>query len=357
MVPTSIALAHSAVKFITTPLNSQQYAYASSKSPALTKGGGCVGTTQTDPLGATFDEIYNNTFYYVIWNDQFYKDPDINGCGTSCSSPWGHSKGMLAWNDAGEGLVLQVTTPSWPAAGSSVSPRYSDGNTLGCINDNNIKISQHFFALKLTHSDVIKVLESLQNASVVTDVSNPQIVRNGGPSDVQTLVNKLGVKSKSKTMTKETLSSGVDVISKPSGLNVPPWQLVSAVLGKIPLRVATWWASPQIPSTTATTKVACWNSGLRKPARVQIAISGQWDGTVIGLKGGPSPDANHAKIGVSLSKKNPVAIFGDLNQQGSLSGPNCGSSQNGRGGLFYVVTDSKLFDGVTQLIKGATARP
>src|SRR5947199_2640123 len=38
-------------------------------------------------------------------------------CG-SCSSPWGHSKGVLAWNDAGEGFVMQVSTPSWPASGS-----------------------------------------------------------------------------------------------------------------------------------------------------------------------------------------------------------------------------------------------
>ena len=30
------------------------------------------------------------------------------------------------------------------------------------------------------------------------------------------------------------------------------------------------------------------------------------------------------------------AIFGDLNQQGSLSGPHCDSSQDGRGGIAYI---------------------
>jgi hypothetical protein len=43
-----------------------------------------------------------------------------------------------------------------------------------------------------------------------------------------------------------------------------------------------------------------------------------------------------------------------MNQQGALSG-NCASSQNGRGGLFYVVDNEKLHDAVVDLIKGDTA--
>jgi hypothetical protein len=71
----------------------------------------------------------------------------------------------------------------------------------------------------------------------------------------------------------------------------------------------------------------------------------------------PDPDGNHAKIGVSLgnTSNHSYAIFGDMNQQGSLSGPNCKSSQNGRGGLFYVVDDSQLFSSVRDLITGGTA--
>lgn len=333
----------------------QQFVFASSDSQTLQKGGGCVGETLTDPLGATFDQVYNGAFYYVIWNDQFYDDPSIAGCSTSCGSPWGHSKGMLAWNEAGAGFVLQVTTPSWPAAGSKLFPRKTDGNTLGCVKDDDVKVSQHFFSLKLTKSDLINVLNALKNASVVTDPSNRQVVNNGGPKDVQALVSSLGTKSKSKSITKVQLSSGVGLISKPSALHVPPWQMVSAELGGVPLRTATWWANPQIYSTTASTTIACWDDSLEPPGPVAIAISGEWDGTTFGLKGGPGPDFNHAKIGVSTSGENSFAIFGDMNQQGTLSGVNCGSSQNGRGGLFYVIENKVLSDEIANLIKGGTA--
>jgi hypothetical protein len=43
-----------------------------------------------------------------------------------------------------------------------------------------------------------------------------------------------------------------------------------------------------------------------------------------------------------------------MNQQGSLD-TNCGSSQNGRGGTFYVVDNEQLFNGVRDLIQGDTA--
>ncbi|BAO28305.1 deoxyribonuclease II family protein [Sulfuritalea hydrogenivorans] len=333
----------------------QQYVYASSETQTLRKGGGCAGTTAADPLGATFDAVYNGSFYYVIWNDQFYNDPPIAGCSTVCSSPWGHSKGMVAWNDAGDGLVLQVSTPSWPAAGSRRFPRKADGNTLGCVTDNDVKVSQHFFSLKVTKDDLVNILEALANASVVTDPENSQIVRNGGPEDIQALVKNLGTKTKGTSITRVRLSTGVGLLSKPSALHVPPWQMVSAVLGGASLRTATWWANPQIDSTTASTPVACWDTNLGAPGAVEIATTGQWEGTTFGLKGGPGPDFNHAKIGVSTAGPNNFAIFGDMNQQGTLSGANCGSSQNGRGGLFYVVENKVLSDEIAKLIKGDTA--
>jgi len=262
---------------------------------------------------------------------------------------------MVVWNDDGNGYVLQVTTPSWPGAGSKNFPRASDGNTLGCVQDNNVKVSQHFFALRLTKDDLTKVIKALQNASVVTDVKNPQLVNNGGPSDVQALVKTLGVKSDSKEVTKDELSTGVILVSKPSALNVPPWQMLSAVLDGTPLRSATWWASPQIYSSTASTNISCWEDSLRKPGAVEIATTGQWEQQIFGLTGGPSTNNNHAKIGISTSGDHFYAIFGDLNQQGTVAGSNCASSQNGRGGLFYVVDDRTLHDAVANLIKGDTA--
>jgi Deoxyribonuclease II len=334
----------------------QQAAFASSEQDTLQLGTDCVGDTTTDPLGATFDEVYTGSFHYLIWNDQFYDDPVIKGCTKECGAPWGHSKGMLAWNDAGDGLVLQVSTPSWPAAGNKKSPRKTDGNTLGCVKDNDVEVSQHFFSLKLTKNDVVAVLNALQNASVVTDPTNPQVVSNGGPDDIQKLVASLGVKSKATTATNVRLSSGVHLISKPSALHVPPWQMVSALLGGVPLRAATWWAAPEIFSTTATTKMACWSPTLGKPAAVEIATTGHWAGKEIGLTGGSGPNFNHAKVGVPTSGTSHFAVFGDMNQQGdALVATDCGSSQNGRGGLFYVVQDEGLYGSVKALLTGSAA--
>jgi hypothetical protein len=320
----------------------QQFAYASSDAPTLQQGDGCTGDTTSDPVGATFDEVYNGGFHYVIWNDQFYDDPAIQGCSQECGAPWGHSKGMVAWNDAGEGLVMQVSTPSWPAAGNPKFPRKSDGNTLGC-------------ALRLNKDDLVSVLQGLSNASVVTDPGNNQIVSNGGPPDVQQLVSKLGVKSSGATYSATTLSTGVQLISKPSRLNVPPWQMVSAVLGGVSLRTATWWATPEIYSTDATTAVSCWSPSLKAPVPVQIATTGTWGGKTFGLTGGLGTNFNHAKLGVSTSGANHYAIFGDMNQQGALSGTDCSSSQNGRGGLFYVLLDPQLSASLSSLMTGDTA--
>ena len=69
---------------------SQQFAYASSVDPTLRQGGGCIGDTTTDPLGATFQQMYDGNFFYVLWNEQFDGDP-LN----TQSAPAGHSKGML----------------------------------------------------------------------------------------------------------------------------------------------------------------------------------------------------------------------------------------------------------------------
>jgi hypothetical protein len=135
----------------------QQFAYASSADHTLKQGVGCAGDTTTDPLGATFNQVYNGNFFYVLWNDQFYGDPIKTQDG-----PWGHSKGMLAWNNDGNGLVLQVSTPSWPASGSSKNPRKTDGNTLGCVSDNDVLVSQHFFSLKLNKADVVTVLKAVR---------------------------------------------------------------------------------------------------------------------------------------------------------------------------------------------------
>jgi hypothetical protein len=336
----------------------QQFAVASSQDSTLTKGQDCLGATTTDPIGATFDQVYNGSFNYVIWNDQFYGDPTVEGCkANSCGAPWGHSKGMLAWNDSGDGFVMQVSTPSWPGSGTSRIRRKA-GNTLGCISsNNNLLASQHFFALKLNKADLIKVLEALKNAAVVTDPTKLQIVNNGGPADVQALVNQLGERPKKKdppNVTTVMLSTGAMLISKSANLTAPPWQMVSALLDGAKERTATWWTKPWIYTTTKSSKINCWPPPLetsKKSGPVAIALTGTWDDQEIKL----AAPSNHAKIGVSASGPHRYVIFGDLNQQGALVLPDCGKSQNGRGGLFFVLDNEQLFDSVSALIDGDTA--
>lgn len=331
----------------------QKYVVATSSDSTLKDGGSdCLGTSTDDPVGASFDEVYNGKFYYVIWNDQPYGDPDIAPCTSkgNCAGPWGHAKGIAAWNDDGEGFIMQVTTPSWPESGNPRFPREHDGNTLGCVKDNNVTFSQHFFALRLNKDDLILVLRGLANASVVTDPENPQIVNNGGPSDVRQLVSALGQQSDSQTLVEGTLSSGALFLSKPSRMNVPPWQMVSAELGGVPLRTATFWSNPKIPTTSDDSFPDCWDESLGTPGPVEIATSGSWNNTSFNLTG--TPGGNHAKIGVS-SSGTPYVIFGDENQQGALSGK-CDRSQNGRGGTFYVLGDSHLTSGIRQLLAGST---
>lgn len=336
-------------------LFSLAYACASSESPRLQMGSGCVGTSLDDPLGATFDLIFRNSCNYVVWNDQFYGSPIPNGPESS-----GHSKGVLAWNEStGAGLVIQVSTPSWPRSASSDFPPSPEGNTLGCVRDDNVMVSQHFFSLRLTAEDVATVVEGLVNASVVTDPSAPQIFKVTGPAAIKKVAGELGKLGSSTTVLSRTLSSGVKFISKPRLLHVPVWQMVSAQLGGVPLRVASWWEHPAIDSTTAATTISCWNPGLGKPGAVQIATSGAWQGKSIGLTGGDGPQFNHAKIGVSTSNDRPLCIFGDMNQQGTLDGKGeqkgCSSSQNGRGGTFYVLENRALFESLTSLLHGGSA--
>ncbi|MCX6855072.1 MAG: hypothetical protein NTV80_09220 [Verrucomicrobia bacterium] len=158
-----------------------------------------------------------------------------------------------------------------------------------------------------------------------------------------------------------TLSSGVTLISKPSAIAVPPWQMVSAQLKSVNLRVASWWAKPEIYSTKAGEIPGCWGPGLGTPGAVEIATTGMWDSKEIGLTGGEGPNFNHAKIGISADPKNPMAIFGDMNQQGALSSgyayakQTCSSSQNGRGGTFYVLRDAAFFKSMTTLLAGKSA--
>jgi len=328
----------------------------------------CLGNGP-DPVARTFAQVYSGSVAnYVIWNDQFYDDPKLNiqpACVKYCAGPWGHSKGVMAWGEDGTGFIMQVTTPDWPGSGSSSKPRAEQGNTLGCCKDDNVKVAQHFFAMRLQSlEDTKTVLLGLQRASVATDPNNAQLVKlTSGPSELSSLAKGLGKQVLDNlTPVLGTFSvrsqSGkqVRLIAKPSGLNVPPWQMVSSLIGA-PLRTASWWGRPEINSTKSGYVPGCWNKNLKPPKEVQIALSGAWQGKTFSLEGRPSDDGNHAKLAHGLSGST-VTVMGDMNQQGSLNGDDgssCKESQNGRGGLFFVMDDAVLHAGLAELLHGATA--
>jgi hypothetical protein len=355
----------------------QRYVVATNEAPKLVDGGPqCLGDSTSDPVGATFDEVYNGNFHYLLWNDQFKDTPPlpaqqvVAGCsGGDCDAPWGHSKGMLAWNDAGEGMIMQVSTPLWPGSGNPKFQR-SNGNTLGCVvSDNDVGVSQHFFALRLTKSDLVTVLKGMEDANVPTDPTNPQVSGPqpvGGPPDVVAEVNKLGKRYTNPLNPQMplTLSTGVQFIAKPSSLPVPPWQLVSALLGGVPLRTATWWVNRvgQMMPSTAAGAPGCWNASIHgTPGAVENALLGTWAGKHFSLQSSPGTNGNHAKIGVSTTATDHYAIFGDENQQGVVSpippsasdkdGVKCDASQGGRGGMFFVMQNAQLSSDMSGLIR------
>ncbi|CAE7181691.1 hypothetical protein AK812_SmicGene6409 [Symbiodinium microadriaticum] len=349
---------------------SLQYVLASSKSgrtTAMSLHSDCLGNG-ADPVARTFAQVYSGiAANYVIWNDQFYGDPLLNvkpKCGRVCPAPWGHSKGVMAWGEDGTGFVMQVSTPDWPGSGSKSKTR-KQGNTLGCCQADNIRVAQHFFALRLATSyDTRLVLQALQRASVATDPSNNQLVKlSSGPADLASLAKQLGVVQQVAepflaTLSVKTARSQIRLLGKPSGLHVPPWHMVSSLLGGQPLRTATWWDRPEINSTRAGFVPGCWSSHFKSaPGEVQVALTGEWNGEKFSLRGNPSSKSNHAKLGVSLSGTK-LAVLGDMNEQGSLGMPGdepCSASQNGRGGLFFVVEDDQLHTGLSALMRGETA--
>lgn len=353
------------------PQNDRKYGlkFVSSQSVAGRTSGldfqeTCLGSGE-DPVAKTFAQVYDGAANYIIWNDQFYEDPKLPNihpkCNQkSCGAPWAHSKGVMAWDKDGKGFLMQVSTPDWPGNGDKTHTR-EEGNTLGCTKDNNVKVAQHFFALRLaTPADAVTALQALRRASVVSDPTNPTLMKlSEGPAELAEIARSLGTIDKTPSVFTGQFSvigaSGeqVRVIAKPHKLYVPPWQMVSALVGKA-LRSATWWAAPKIASQKAGTP-GCWDSSLPPAHEVQVVKSGVWGEKTFSLEGGPGNNKNHAKIGHSLSGS--TVVLGDMNQQGSwdtADGP-CDSSQNGRGGMFFIVDDEVLYAGVKALLTGETA--
>jgi hypothetical protein len=145
----------------------------------------------------------------------------------------------------------------------------------------------------------------------------------------------------------------VQIVAKSGLLHVPPWHMVSALLGGEPLVVATWWTGPQKIQDTKAMKPGCWDSSLGTAGSIRNAEIGKWRNKTFGLTGAASPDRNHAKLGVS--KTGAFVIFGDFNNEGALS-ESCDVNQNTRGGLFYIVGNKTLANEVRDLLDSRAPR-
>ena len=125
------------------------------------------------------------------------------------------------------------------------------------------------------------------------------------------------------------------MISKPSGLDVPPWQMVSALRATLRSEPRRGGPSHGFRRQQATTAIKCWDEDIlktKKPGPVAIAKTGSWDELEINLRA----PLNHAKIGTAIADDKKYAMFGDINQQGAPR-RRVQQDQNGRGGLFFVV--------------------
>lgn len=124
----------------------QQFVYASSEYRTFQEGNDCLGETDADPVGATFDQIYNDQLKYVVWNDQFYDDLLIQGCTAFCASPWCTRRVLWLGTTPVTALSCRIQPPHGGLRQQTLSLE-TDGNTLGCVKDIDVEANQHFFGL------------------------------------------------------------------------------------------------------------------------------------------------------------------------------------------------------------------
>lgn len=173
---------------------------------------------------------------------------------STCSSPFGHSKGAMAYEKNGQGFFLQGTTPNWPdpSQKSTYAP-------LGCQLDNNVYLSQSFMGLTLnsdTFTDMAPYIQAARVCSTGTiscagsDAAGHVIdynctseqTRNESWSILDTaFAGTSNSKINSKSEVFKT-SGGVQFTftAHSSADDVPPWLIVANELG-VDLGVSSWW--------------------------------------------------------------------------------------------------------------------
>ena len=257
----------------TKPAFGQQFAFASSEDGALRQGSGCAGATLTDPIGATFDQVYNGSFHYLIWNDQFYHDPVGLGLqGRQLRRALGPLEGTARLERCGRRLRHAGLDAGVAALGQQ-PVRHAQGEQgqyarLQQLEQQSARQPALLCAQADQQRCLVEVLDGAEECER-GDRSRPslQIVQNGGPPDVRKLVDdsENGRTQGRASIIKTELSSGVIMISKPSGLACAALADGFVIADSEPTpaehaqRTATWWTKPWIPTTTNSTAIRCWD--------------------------------------------------------------------------------------------------
>ena len=269
---------------------------------------------------------------------------------------------MLAWNETARASSCRCRRRRGPAPAASVSRK--SGNTLGCVKtNNNLVASQHFFALKLNKEDLLEGAAGDAKRERRHRSDNRQIAQNGGPPEIRDAAEELGKKPHEKLRHKKPddlkiiqtqLTADVMLISKPS--NAERAALADGVgAARRRLRAhrhMVGLAADLLDQEVDQDRLLGGHVEVRQksPGDVIIAKNGTFGGRPLGLIGGQ----NHAKVGVVTSGRTSFSIFGDLNQQGTINPVKgkCDASQNGRGGMFFVVKNDELFKTLSDMLEG-----
>jgi hypothetical protein len=306
------------------------YLYADSNNPIVRLnsdiGYGCLNETN-NPVTQTLQQLTSDASY-VIWNDQG-KLTSQNGSYKDCGAPHAHSKGA-AGIISNTGFIMNCSTPYFPDP---------DNFLLGCQDDDNAELSQHFFCFSVGSSDFSKWASTVANAKLCTLVTNKW--------DNYTDVTSGG---KSSTVSLKTLN-GIDINMMVKGSEdfFIPWTFVADTVGE-DLSVLSFYGSPYTPPVCAGAKDAkCTYNDTPKQSITIVNSLGYKSYSWCG-HGGPQNTSNHAKIAIGSSPSDLV-ICGSMNMQGTPA-TGCKSSQMGRGGDFYAIHNKTLWSGLDGVFQG-----
>ena len=304
------------------------YWYADSNNPTLRfysdLGFDCLSGTN-NPVTQTLNQMKGRS--YIIWNDQGSKTSKP-GTYPDKGAPIAHSKGAAAFGGS-TGFIMNVSTPNFPDP---------DLYTLGCQEDDNVEVSQHFFAFSVNKSGMSSWAAAVANAQLSVISQNNWIFADTTVGGHSTTANLLTLQN-----------LPVRLIVKGSKDFFIPWDYVTNSLGSS-VKALTWYASPTTPPIGTGSTMNCL---YQSPARFDVDVvrslqtpdgSFSWCG-----QGEASPTCNHAKIGVGIGTGWVVA--GSMNMQGNIDSTGCESSQMGRGGDFYGFQSPSLWNGLDQMFK------